>query len=170
MNASLRHWEIGAGPLYRKTERELPITEHLRYDASRSKKTHARVFRRYLALLRGLHLESHAKSFAEFQYDGEECVVCSHTSTVMQNTFHKKCPTMFALGHAPFHDTEGMFVEVECDYDLRRLMMCARCHEKWNAHVWPGSEDALDSTQAETILRRFWKLHTYPLVRSVLRE
>ena len=65
MGATLWHWEIATGPRYKKTERDLPITEHLLYDARRSKETNARAFRRYLELLRGLHIESYADTFRE---------------------------------------------------------------------------------------------------------
>ena len=169
MGANLWHCEVAAGPRYKRTERELPIAEHMIYDRRRSKQTHDRAFRRYLAMLRGLHLDSHSTTFVEIEYDGEACLVCSQKSTVMENIFHRRSGSMFVLGSTPHHITNDIMVEIDCDYKLQKLMMCGKCHGKWIADIGSGSECSLDSTQAETILRRFWKQHSYPVVRSVLR-
>jgi len=167
MGATLWHYEIAAGRFYESTEREQPIPEHLLYDARRSKETNARAFRRYLALLRGMHTERYENTFAELDYDGEACLVCSHDSAVMHNIFHRKSGSLFNLGSTPRHNTTGIFVDVDCDSSLRKVMMCGKCYEEWNTHNF--RECSLDSTQAKTILRRFWKQDSYPSVRSFVR-
>jgi len=168
MSATLWHYEVAAGRLYTSTERAQPLAEHLLYDARRSKETNARAFRRYLALLRGVHTARYQSTFAEFDYKGEACLVCSHDSAVMHNIFHRKCGSLFNLGSTPLHNTTRIFVHVDCDSSLKKVMMCGKCNEKWDTHQF--GECPLDSTQAETILRRFWKQDSYPSVRSFVRE
>ena len=168
MGATVWHYEIAAGRFYKLTEREQPITEHLLYDARQSKETNARAFLRYLALLRGMHTDRYVNIFLEFDYEGDACLVCSYTSTVMHNIFHRKSSRMFVLGSTPLRNSKGIFVEVDCEYSLRKVMMCGKCHDKWTTDML--GEPSLDSTQAETILRRFWKQDSFPSVRSFVRE
>jgi len=167
MGETFWHCEIAAGRLYKMTEREQPIAEHMLYDARRSKETNARAFRRYLALLRGMHTEIYVDTFMELDYEGEACLVCSQKSAVMHNIFHRKSGSLFVLGSKPRPNTNGICVDVDCDYSLRRVMMCGNCYEKWTADMF--KEPSLDSTQAETILRRFWKQDSFLIVRSFVR-
>jgi len=168
MSATLWHYELERCRFYKPVEREQPIPEHLLYDARRSKETNARAFRRYLALLRGMHTDRYESTFAELEYSGEACLVCSHDSAVMHNIFHRKCGSLFNLGGTPRRSSAGVFVDVDGDSSLQRVMMCGKCHADWETRQF--GQCSLDSTQAETILRRFWKQASFPSVRSFVRE
>lgn len=170
MSASLTHFEINAGHTYKRSVHRVPLEPHQLFDARRSKTNNARSFRRYLATVRGLHQASHGSSYAAVEHSGAACLVCARTDGPMHNAFHRKCGTMLRLDDARAQDTQGQqgfFVEVDCDYNVQQLPMCATCLAQQTESCEPGRPH--DLGPAEAVLRRCWRQQAFPLVRSIMR-
>jgi len=72
----------------------------------------------------------------------------------MRNVFHRKGGMLFKLDGVPQSQSDrvlrGIFVEVECDHNLKELMMCGPYSNKLNV-------DGHRNEQTDTIVHRFWK-------------
>lgn len=171
MSSVLVHSELSAGPTYNRSDTEICMPAHVLYDKRRSKTNNMRSFRRYLALLRGLHAEKYNVTYASFEHNSPRCLVCASSKGRMHNTFHKKCGSFFKLDSTPWHNAQlmlqGLVVEVDCDFNAQKLWMCETCHDQWVSDS--NSVGSVDNMQACKVLRRFWMRHKFPLLRSVMR-
>ena len=169
MGEHLTHRVLEAGRYYKYQDTTVNISPFQQHDSRQSKSNNSKAFTRYLALLRGLHQDRHTRSYVCFDWDGPACMVCTRTGKDMHNMFHKKGGTLFEMDETPqprinVHDLlDGMWLEMECDYNLQECMMCGPCHANYIS-------DKKIIANANRIIHRFWKQHIYPDVRSILRE
>jgi len=164
MSSTITHWELTSGRFYNCKETIIQIEKHLLYDSMRSKKTNIRNFKRYLTFLNDLHMDKYKCSYEYFEYNEPTCIVCSKIKDDIKNIFSKKRGKLFKLDETPWHDVnyqlQGIYLEVDCDYNIQELMICIECNSNLKS----------DKEQAYTILYRFWKKSIFPLIRSILRE
>ena len=94
-------------------------------------------------------------------------MVCTQTGNDMHDMFHKKCGTLFKMDDTPWRDSndklQGLVLEIDCDYTLRKLMICGPCHASYIT-------DKKYTVDVNKIVYRFWKEHIYPSVMSCLHD